>query len=424
MDAETAGYSSQTLARVVPGELCSGCGACAGLAPEAVEMRVSEAGFLRPVETGPVPAAAEAAIAAACPGREVRQQRPEGRRDDPLWGPYLEMRTGHATDPELRYSGSSGGALSALLMHLLETGSVDAVIETGADPARPLGNRPLRARTRAEILAGAGSRYAPSAPLADLSALLGDERRFAFVGKPCDVSALRALERRDPRVAARFPYMISFFCAGVPSLAGAREILRGLGVEEGEVAAFRYRGEGWPGHAKARLHDGREARMSYADSWGGILSRHVQLRCRICPDGTGGAADVVCADAWETDARGYPVFEERDGVSLVVSRTQRGEALVRAAGSAGALALGPFDPAELAAIQPGQTGKRRYTLARTLGLRLLGRPAPRYRGFHLGRNALRAGPVANLRNLLGTMRRVVLRSRRARAGVRGGADRG
>jgi coenzyme F420 hydrogenase subunit beta len=37
--------------------------------------------------------------------------------------------------------------------------------------------------------------------------------------------------------------------------------------------------------------------MSYADSWGGILSRHVQFRCKICPDGTGGFADVVCADA-------------------------------------------------------------------------------------------------------------------------------
>jgi coenzyme F420 hydrogenase subunit beta len=318
------------------------------------------------------------------------------------------MQFGHSADPALRLAASTGGALSALLVHLIETGEVDEVLQTGADPALPIANRSTCSRTPAEVLANAGSRYAPSAPLADLEPLLASERRFAFVGKPCDVAGLRALAARDSRVEERFPYVLSFFCAGVPSLSGAREVLAHLGVAEADLSGFRYRGDGWPGHATATRRDGRKARMSYADSWGGILSRHVQFRCKICPDGTGGFADVVCADAWETDEKGYPVFAERDGVSLVVARTARGMALVRSAASASALVLSPFDPAALTAIQPGQTQKRRYLLARLLALVLLRRPVPRYRGFHLVRNARHAGLRANLRNLLGTLRRGLL----------------
>lgn len=396
---------SPTLTTVLTGRLCCGCGGCAAVAPDAVAMRLDAEGYLRPVQGAAVSTAQEALIARICPGVGLTQA-PEGRADDPLWGPLIAMRAGHATDPELRRTGSSGGALSALLVHLLDSGAVDHVVQVAADPALPIGNRTVCSSTRDEVLAAAGSRYAPSGPLEGLERYLASSARHAFVGKPCDVAALAALRQVDPRVAVRFPYLLSFFCAGVPSLAGAREVLGQLQAPEAQLAAFRYRGNGWPGFATARLRDGTERRMSYADSWGKILSRHVQFRCKICPDGTGGFADVVCADAWEADVRGYPVFDEREGSSLIVSRTAGGEALIAAAVAAGRLQVAPFDAAGLAAIQPGQAGKRRLTLARLLALRLLRRPAPVYRGFHLARNAARAGLRANARNFLGTLRRV------------------
>jgi coenzyme F420 hydrogenase subunit beta len=296
--------------------------------------------------------------------------------------------------------------LSALLLHLLETGAVDHVVQVAADPDLAIGNRTVLGSDRAAVLAGAGSRYAPSAPLAGIERYLTTDRRYAFVGKPCDVAALQAMKRLDGRIAERFPYLLSFFCAGVPSLAGAREVLNRLDVAEAEVVRFRYRGNGWPGFATATLADGSERRMNYADSWGGVLSRHVQFRCKICPDGTGGFADVVCADAWEADERGYPVFTEREGVSLVMSRTDKGEALIRSAVAAGHLEIAAFDIAGLAQIQPGQTQKRRQVLSRLLALRLFGRPAPKYRGFHLIRNAARAGLVKNARSFLGTLHRI------------------
>jgi coenzyme F420 hydrogenase subunit beta len=403
-DSTGSPTGASSLARVARGQLCSGCGGCALVAPGRIVMEYEAQGFLRPQQLGPVSAGEDARIARICPGLGQRVEAGE-RRDDVLWGPWLEMRRGHARDETLRHVASSGGALSALLVHLLESGRVDGVVQTAADPALPIGNVTVLSEEAAAIQAAAGSRYAPSAPLAALEPHLAGERRLAFVGKPCDVAALRALALEDPRVDARFPVMLSFFCAGIPALAGAREVLGRLGVSEAETQAFRYRGHGWPGNATARTHSGREASMSYHDSWGGVLSRYVQHRCKICADGTGKAADLVCADAWECDARGYPLFEEAPGISLIVARTEWGAAILAEAEAAGHVATEPFDPARLAAMQPGQSGRRRALLSRLAALRLLGRPVPRYEGLNLARAAAQAGLRPNLRGFLGMLKR-------------------
>ncbi|WP_245964255.1 Coenzyme F420 hydrogenase/dehydrogenase, beta subunit C-terminal domain [Roseovarius spongiae] len=369
-------------------------------------MAASPPGFLRPKEIAPLNAVEEEKFARFCPALSQVVEAGE-RTNHILWGPYLEMHTGWSTDPELRFAGASGGALSGLLVHLLESGEVDAVVQIAADPENPIANRTVVSQSRADILAAAGSRYAPSAPLARLHEFVASGRRHAFVGKPCDVVALRVLAEERPEIAAAFPVMLSFFCAGVPSETGARAILTAIGAKPEKVAQFRYRGQGWPGRATATLQDGSERSMSYHDSWGGILSKHVQHRCKICADGAGKAADIVCADAWESDAAGYPVFDEAEGVSLIVSRTALGARLLEATVAAGRIRTAPFDVAQLAAIQPGQRERRRALLARLAALRLAGRPIPRYRGLQLWR-AARQNPVSrNLRNFLGMLRRVL-----------------
>jgi coenzyme F420 hydrogenase subunit beta len=408
-----AAMPAPSLARVARGDLCAGCGACAALVPGKVAMALSPAGFLRPQQAAPLTPAEDAAIAAVCPGlgqtvaAEGRSgDRTEALCDDPLWGPFLSMHSGHATDPDIRFAGASGGALSMLLVHLLETGAVDAVIQTAADPDRAIGNVTVVSTSREDVLAAAGSRYAPASPLAGLGAHLAPGRRLAFVGKPCDVAALRAMTARDPALAQAIPVMLSFFCAGTPGLAGGRKLLEALGTTEAETRALRYRGNGWPGQAVATLADGSTRSMSYADSWGKILSRHVQHRCRICADGTGVAADLVCADAWESDAEGYPRFADAPGRSLIVARTAAGAAILAAAVAAGRLETAPFDPAALAALQPGQRDRRQGLAGRLAALRLARRPVPRYRGLRIEAAAWQAGLGASLRNFTGMLRRI------------------
>jgi coenzyme F420 hydrogenase subunit beta len=402
---------SPALARVTKGDLCSGCGACAALAPDKIAMDIAAPGYLRPVQSGDLTAGEEAGIAAVCPGL-VQKVVADGRPDPVLWGPYKEMVTGHATDEAVRFAGASGGGLSGMLVYLIESGTVDAVVETTASETLPIGNAAVVTQDKAAITAAAGSRYAPSSPLEGIPAQVAAHKekgtKYAFVGKPCDAAAMRALCQRDPDVAAAFPVILSFFCAGTPSHTGGKEVLAKLGTDLENTAKFRFRGNGWPGQATAIDHDGKERSMSYHDSWGGVLSRHVQMRCKLCADGTGTAADIVCADAWESDAAGYPVFEEAPGISLIVARTDLGARLLADAQTAGHLKTEPFDVEALTAIQPGQRERRRAVFARLIARKLVGKPIPRYEGLQIRAAARQNSLKRNLKNFIGTLKRSLL----------------
>jgi len=398
--------TSPALTRVARGDTCTGCGLCAALAPDAVAMTTVAPGYARPHQHGTVAADAEARIAATCPGLVI-DNGPVKAGADALWGAATTVATGHATDPALRHHASSGGVLSALLTHALGTGMVDRVVQTTSDPANPLGNSTTVSRSAEDVFAAAGSRYASSSPLAAIMDQLAQPGRFAFVGKPCDVSALRALARVDPRVDAKVPLMLAFFCAGIPSGDGARRILAAADAPEDEVVAFRYRGDGWPGDATATLRDGTTRAMGYHASWGQILSKQIQFRCKICPDAVGGAADVACADAWYGDARGYPSFAEQDGRSLLLARTPAGEALVRSAIAAVNIAIEPLSLAAIVQMQPSQVRRKRELIARLAAMAVAGRPVPRYRGVRLLAAARQATPVQQLRSFAGLVRRIV-----------------
>lgn len=386
--------------------LCTGCGGCAAaIAGGRVTMAMTAEGYLRPHAAAPLDTEARRVLAAVCAGRDLAHGDAAADDYHPLWGPLKRVATGHALDSETRFRGSSGGVLSALAIHLLERGAVDYVLATGADPEDPIGNRTSRRHSRAEMLAAAGSRYAPSSPLAELEACLAEGRRFAFIGKPCDVATLRRMARRDPRIDRLIPYKLAFFCAGVPSRKGTLGVLDALGVAPDEVTRFQYRGDGWPGLARARRRDGTEESMDYNSSWGNILNRHLQFRCKICPDGTGEFADLVCADAWY-GKDGYPDFTERDGRSLIVARTAAGAELLAAAEVARAVATEPLDVGEIARMQPYQENRKRNTLARSAALWLARRQGPRYRRLALARLTATTRPVELLRNFIGTWRRV------------------
>lgn len=402
--------SSATVKRVVRGQLCTGCGLCASIASDAIKMKTAEPGYRRPEIVGNVSAEAEGTISSACPGAVVEPWDGE-EACHRYWGPWRSIQTGYATDAKVRHSGSSGGVVTALALHALRSGVVDRVVHVGADPSHPTRNLVFCSSSEPDILDGAGSRYAASSPLEQIDRILNDGGAVAFVGKPCDVSGLRRLGRVDPRVGRHVPLMLSFFCAGVPSYAGANRILDAMGVEPDEVQTFRYRGEGWPGKARAVTRDGAVAEMSYADSWGGFLSKEVQFRCKICPDGVGGVADIACADAWHGDDAGYPSFDEQDGRSLIIARTDAGERHLAAAVAAGQIVAQNLNIDKIDTMQPSQARRKRQLRSRLAALTATIQPKPLMQGTMVREAASNASPPEELKSLLGTVRRIVLDKR-------------
>lgn len=387
--------------------LCVGCGICEALSGrDKVRMELDDNGFYRPRVLQSAPEA-WAQIKSVCPGISVRQDNNPGiTRLERLWGPIQSAWVGHSTDEQIRWQASSGGALSAILLSLLETGQVDRVVHVGADRSNPFLTAVCQSRTREQVVENAGSRYAPVTPLTGLTALLAEEQvRFAFVGRPCDIVALRAYGKLNPTVEQRIVALVSFLCAGVPSLLATYDLVHFLGVSKDEVKQFRYRGFGWPGRATAVDANGKEYSASYEDSWGKILGRRLPFRCKICPDGVGELADVVCGDAWHMQ-NGMPSFEERPGRSLILARTTVGQHLVEEALAAGFLQASEYDLQDLEVIQPYQKNRRQAIAPRLFALRLVGRPVPQYKGFFLLRNAWDAGLPFFLKQVGGMLRRL------------------
>lgn len=381
---------------VLKAGMCTGCGLCARAESD---MKIDKAGYLRPIE--PI---RQLAIDQACPGRQVAHHNSEAPYDV-TWGPILSSQTGHATDPEVRRRGSSGGVISALLLHLLNNRKVDAVIQVGISSHDPIRNSTYIHEDPSAVLANAGSRYAPSSPLAVVHSVLGNGKTYAFVGKPCDVAALRALLQNQSQYRKQFPFMLSFMCAGVPSEHGTESILKKMGVTREELSTFRYRGDGWPGLTQAVTLTGQTAALTYNETWGTILNRHLQARCKVCADGIGEAADVVCADAWHEAENGYPSFEERDGRSLILARTRAGQQLIDDARATADIRTNDYFVGELNAIQPYQANRKHTALARRIALFLAFSGAPVFHGYSLMRAAMLGGVRTNFLAMLGTLRR-------------------
>jgi len=401
---------SPTLAKVAKGDLCTGCGLCAGVSQGAIRMETVAPGYTRPHQLAPISPAVEKVIKTACPGAIVGPWTAAPHRH-PYWGPYYQSLTGYATDPKVRYAGSSGGGITSLALFALETGLVDRVLHVLPDPEHPTRNVMAWSDRPEDVLIGAGSRYAPSSPLGQIDEALADGRRFVFIGKPCDVAALRQLATVDSRVAEKVPLMLSFYCAGIPSHNAADKVIRAMGLEPAEVDSFRYRGNGWPGLTIARTPDGKQGEMRYAESWGKHLSGQVQYRCKICPDGVGGAADIACADAWFGDDGGYPKFEEQDGRSLIMSRTATGDALLRRAVEAGRLAVDPLAVEDIDHMQPGQTRRKRVLSARLAACAVTLQPRPVMAGLDIALAARRAGFQEKFKNFVGSVRRILTKRR-------------
>jgi coenzyme F420 hydrogenase subunit beta len=385
---------SNLIPDIVANGFCAGCGLCKSVAePGAISIEMSALGFLRPVIHAPLAGKLLEVIEDCCPVPV-----------DVIWGPLVATRTGLAAKALMRKQGSSGGVISELAAWLIETRQVDFVAQICVNAKDPLRNDLQLSRSRDDVFRAAGSRYAPSAPLGDLRELLSLGEKFALVGKPCDVAALRRYALHDPRVGSQVVCMISFVCAGIPSLFGTHELLIKMGAEVSQLKSFRYRGDGWPGNAKAVQRDGRIFETDYNSSWGTVLNKHLQFRCKICPDGTGESADIVCGDAWY-GKDGYPDFTEQDGRSLVLTRTLLGESMLAAAKRSGAVEISDLPTDEISKMQPYQMNRKRMVLGRVIASWLARGRRPIYKNMRLLRASLQASSIEWLRSAWGTYRR-------------------
>ena len=397
-----------TVEQIVAAGLCIGCGLCRTIAgPDRLAIVMTPEGRERPSVRTPLETATLERINAVCPGTRVDGAVPGTQSKDAatdlIWGPAEHLAIGYASDPEVRYRGSTGGVLTALGQYLLESRRAKFILHVAASKIAPMRSERRLSFDAASVLDAAGSRNGPAAALIDFASILDRAEPFALIGKPCDVSAVRNLARFDPRVDRHMRYALTLVCGGASELTKSREVLDHFGIVEEELSLFRYRGHGNPGPTRLETKDGRSFELTYQQMWADESTWRIQSRCKICPDAMGESADLVASDVWPG---GGPTGED-EGFNGIIVRTRRGRELYDAALAAGAIVESPrrvsfrdFDE-----FQPHQVRKKRAVWARLAGRKAAGQPVLEANGLRLTDCARQNSLQENLAEARGARRR-------------------
>jgi len=346
--------------------LCLECGTCVGLCPRGNIRQEQDASFryrIRIVDPGLCESCSGVCLQ-VCPGHAVdvdalnqqvfgriprtlivRPGRMPGRveRDwiveDYLAGNCRYASIGYATDAAVRERASSGGIVSALLIHALESRLIDGVFLVCNVPGKPFSPSFDLVTDRDGVLAAAGSKYWPAPVGRCLGDVLRGPGRYAFVGTPCQIQALRKAETVYKALKRKLAFRIGLFCGRRATVQGQLFTLRHFGVALEDVLEMSYRQGAWPGHLVIRLRDGERLDVPRAQQLPGF-SGHLfpHPRCVLCHDSIAELADISVGDSLRLEG------ERRENeFSLMVARTEAGEGTLQAAEAAGAIHLRPVD---------------------------------------------------------------------------------
>jgi coenzyme F420 hydrogenase subunit beta len=373
-----AGPWQELMRDVVESGLCTRCGTCAGVCPSGVfEFDAPEEACV-PLVFRPEACTRCGSCIAACPGARVSFAGVHASAGaTPIksqeLGPIRGIRVAHACDPGVRLAGASGGAVTAILCDLLKRREITGAVVLDDRPNAPWRPWPRVARTREEIVHAAQSKYCVTPTNIVLREIDPQADRLAVVALPCQIHALRSLQASGHPAMKAVSLIIGLYCGNQLSFGATRSFLKRHGVSDlSEVASIRYRDGQWPGQVRCVLEDGRSfaAPKFYFNH---LISFYVVERCLLCTDLAAEGSDISVADAWGATG------ERREGSSLILSRTPRGEATV-----ADLVARGVLDAEEigldraLAMHAHGLDLKKTGAFLRIQSLARRGKPIPQY----------------------------------------------
>ena len=374
--------STNNIATVVSGGLCTQCGGCAGCCP------FHAIGFRQHPKKGLLPVVDETRCTCCgiclqvCPGPSVDipgfQRSMFGREPrDVYFGNTIRLLAGYTTDNAIRYNGASGGVVTAMLVELLKRGEIHGALVVTMNPVRPLEPRVFIARTVEEIVSAQQSKYLPVPMNQGLQEILRSRgERFAVVGLPCHFQNLAMAKRVFPILKEKIVLGIGLFCGYNPTLSSTRFLIRRAGVKNvSSVREIRYRDGDWPCGFRVITDDGQDhflfptSHFVFAH-W--VFERH---RCAMCNDQLCEFSDLSVGDEWKPVPR-----EDKLGWSYIITRTPVGDRWVSRLAREGVLHVEPTTRAEIysgnyATLIFKKRGNRAFFRIR----KMLGKPFPDYR---------------------------------------------
>jgi coenzyme F420-reducing hydrogenase beta subunit len=366
---------------VVANGFCIGCGACAAFDP-AIRIVFDQCGrYVATRDSTGAPLAASASR--VCPFADGLPSETELGREifgeagscDHRIGRHGAAYVGWVVESDYRARGSSGGMASWLLVELLKLKAIDYVVHVAANPSPQAGPlfRFAISSSAGEVRNGAKSRYYPVEMSAVIAEMLRRPGRYAVVGVPCFIKALRLACRESAVLKQRVTFAVGIVCGHLKSKAFAELCAWQCGIRPSELWAidFRTKLENRPandyavtvtggnnGHAISSTKPTSEL---FGSNWG--LGFFKYKACDFCDDVVAETADVSLGDAWLPE-----YVSDGHGTNVIIVRSNTIASILLRAKEEGRLHLEAVSADQIVQSQAGGFRHRREGLAYRLAL--------------------------------------------------------
>jgi len=329
----------ELFSEVVTSGLCTGCAACVISCPHDVLDYTAAEGAYKPFHLDIDGGATDCThgdkgctmCTRACPRfrnweDEIDQHKfARQRTDDEVFG-IGDVLLAQSTDASLIENGQDGGFVSTLLIYALEHDLIDAALVSGLEgDGSTWRAEPRVARTRAEILDTAKSRYTYSPNLLAYPAAIAEgAERIAVVGTGCMASAPGAMQtRKAGKIARRLSLTIGLLCSKTFDDRIFEELFAAqYGIQRADIIKMNIKGVFQIWTRDGAFH---EVPLKEAHPF-------TREGCTHCPDFAAEHADI--------SAGGIGAFNDW---TLVIVRTEQGRELIAKLVDAGLIATRPGD---------------------------------------------------------------------------------
>lgn len=363
-----------SILKVIDQQYCIGCGICAVPEDSPFEMFLNEDRMLQArVAPGRELPQDLTAFSEICPFGDTAANETEIAdavyrdlpRKHPIDGRYLANYAGYVCEDGYRDGGSSGGFGSWVQRELLAKGHVDYLVNVAATSDR--GENGLLFSYRivssvAEVREGAKSKYYPIELSGVLKRIKESEGRYAVVGVPCFIKALRLLAAKDAIIKDRIHFYIGLVCGHLKSTRFAESFAWEMGIPPRHLQSFDFRkklddrpASEYAVEATGATTDGtivtrsQPTRELVGHNWGHGFFKY--KACDYCDDVLAEAADITIGDAWLPEYKKDP-----KGTNILVTRNATMQALLDDARTEGRIAIQEISADRAAASQ--DAGKR------------------------------------------------------------------
>lgn len=297
--------------------LCTGCGACVSVCPKgALSMEKDQDGFYYP-KADKLECTSCSLCDKVCPVRKENHFEAE----------KIRVYAAKNKDSDVLINSSSGGIFSLLSKACIEKGG--EVYGAAFDGDGEISH--MKAETYEEALKFRGSKYVQSklsGTFLQVKASLEAGKNVIFSGTPCQTAGLRSFLKKDYENLL----LVDFVCMGVPSPDIWREYKSEKEREHHSklvYASFRDKANGWHDYSmRLKFKNGEEELIpkekdSYLRGFNHLL--FIKSSCHSCKfKELNSGSDITLGDYWGIEKLS-PDFYSPDGVSMVITKTKKGE---------------------------------------------------------------------------------------------------